>query len=200
MPIVAELNESVEVTVPPILNPRLVWLRDAAIPTGNDSVRVTAPEKSLRLLNVIVDVPKAPVSIVAEVGVAEMENSETLTVMVVEWVRVPLVAPTVTVWMPVVEELKLQIEMAEAPEVKATGVGVHEVVRPMEGATDVDSVRDPENPFRLVSVIVDVPDEPAGKVTVDELATTLNPDGVTTVTLMIAAWDNEPLVPVNVTA
>ena len=97
MPIVAELNERVEVAVPPLINPRLVWLRDAVMPTGDDRVRETVPEKLLRLVSVIVDVPEVPASMVEEAGEADIENSETLTVMVVEWVRVPLVALTVTV-------------------------------------------------------------------------------------------------------
>ena len=67
------------------------------IPAGDDRVRVTVPEKLLRLVTVIVDVPEALASIVWEVGVGDMENSETLTVMVVEWVSVPLVPLTVTV-------------------------------------------------------------------------------------------------------
>ena len=58
---------------------------------------MTVPEKLLRLVRVIVDVPEALARIVWEVVVADMENSETLTVMVVERLRVPLVPLTVTV-------------------------------------------------------------------------------------------------------
>ncbi len=86
-----------KVAVPPLINPRLVWLRDAVMPAGDDSARETVPEKLLRLVSVIVDMPEAPASRVREAGVADIENSETLTVRVVEWVRVPLVALTVTV-------------------------------------------------------------------------------------------------------
>ena len=97
MPIVGEPNERAQVAVPPLINPRLAWLRDDVMPVGEDSVRETVPEKLLRLVSVIVDMPEVPASMVEEDGEAEVENSETLTVMVVEWVRVPLVAPTVTV-------------------------------------------------------------------------------------------------------
>ncbi len=86
-----------EIAVPPLTRPRLVWLREAVIPVGEEKVRVTVPEKPLRLARVMVDVPEVPASIVVETGVAVIENSETLTVMVVEWVRVPLVALIVTV-------------------------------------------------------------------------------------------------------
>ena len=67
------------------------------IPLGDDRARVIVPEKLLRLVSVTVNVPEALASIVSDVGVADMENSETLTVIVVEWVRVPLVPLTVTV-------------------------------------------------------------------------------------------------------
>ena len=83
--------------VPPLLRTRLVWPSEAAIPPGEDSARVTVPEKPLRLVRVIVEVPETPTRRVWEVGLADMENSETFTVIAVEWVRVPLVALTVTV-------------------------------------------------------------------------------------------------------
>lgn len=67
------------------------------IPLGDDGARVIVPEKLLRLVSVTVDVPPVLASMVSEVGMADMENSETLTVIVVEWVRVPLVPLTVTV-------------------------------------------------------------------------------------------------------
>ena len=101
--------------------------------------------------------------------------------------------------MLVVDELKLQVDMAEIPEVKVTLVGVHEAVRPVKGVTDVDRVTDPVNPFRLVSVTVDAPDEPAGKVTIDGLAATLKSGGAITLTLMVTLCDSEPLVPVTAT-
>lgn len=87
--------------------------------------------------------------------------------------------------MPVVDELKLQVDMAEIPEVKVTLVGVHEPVRPLRGVTVVDRVRDPVNPFRLVSVTVDAPDDPAGNVTIDGLAAMLKSGGAITLRLMV---------------
>ena len=97
------------------------------------------------------------------------------------------------------EELNPQFDVAEAPDVKVTLEGVHDVVRPVDGAATVDRVRDPRNPCRLVSVTVDVPDESDVKVTVDGLAPIVNPDGAIALTLMMAEWDRPPLVPVTVT-
>ena len=101
--------------------------------------------------------------------------------------------------MPLVDELKLQMDMAEIPEVRITLVGAHDAVRPVTGLTDVNRLRDPANPFKLVSVTVDVPDEPAGNVTIDGLAATLKSGGAITLTLMVTVCDNEPLVPATVT-
>ncbi len=98
-----------------------------------------------------------------------------------------------------VEELKLQFDVADPPEVNVKLVGVQEAVRPVEGVTVLDRVSDPVKPFRLVSVTVDAPDEPTGKVTVEGLAVTLKSGGAITVTLIVTTWDREPLVPVTVT-
>ncbi len=54
------------------------------IPAGDDRARETVPEKPLRLVSVIVDVPEVFASTVVEAGLADMENSETLIVIVAE--------------------------------------------------------------------------------------------------------------------
>ena len=72
--------------------------------------------------------------------------------------------------MPVVEELKLQLELAELPELTARLVGLQATLRPVDGLAEVDRVIVPLNPLRLVSVTVEVPDEPAGNETVEGLA------------------------------
>ena len=97
------------------------------------------------------------------------------------------------------EELNPQLEVAEDPVAKVTVEGVHDAARLVEGATNADSVRVPWNPFRLVSVTVDVPEELDGNVTVDGLAVILNPDGAITLTLMMDECDSAPLVAVTVT-
>ena len=71
--------------------------------------------------------------------------------------------------------------------------------RPLDGVTVHESVSEPTNPLRLVSVTVEAPDEPAGKVTVEGLAVTLKSGGVITVTLIVAEWESVPAVPVTVT-
>ncbi len=98
-----------------------------------------------------------------------------------------------------VEELKLQVDVEDPPEVGVKLVGVHDAVRPVEGVTDFDNVNEPVKPLRLVRVTVDAPDEPIGNVTVDGLAVILKSGGATTLTLMVAVWVSEPLVPATVT-
>jgi len=55
------------------------------------------------------------------------------------------------------------------------------------------------NPLRLVTVIVDVPCEPAGIVIVVELAEILKSGGGVMVTESVALWASDPLVPVATT-
>ncbi len=74
--------------------------------------------------------------------------------------------------MPVLEELKLQLDVAEPPEVSTALVGLQVTLRPVDGLTELVSVRVPLNPLRLARVIVDAPDEPVGNVTVEGLADT----------------------------
>ncbi len=74
----------VEVAVPPLLSPRLVWLREAVMPAGDDRAKETVPENPLRLVRVMVDAPEVLARIVWGAGLAEIENSDTLTVIVVE--------------------------------------------------------------------------------------------------------------------
>ena len=84
MPIVAELNKRVDMAVPPLLSIRLDWLREADIPAGDDSASETVPEKLLRLVRVIVELPDAPARTTCDAGLADIENSDTLTVFIVE--------------------------------------------------------------------------------------------------------------------
>ena len=53
--------------------------------------------------------------------------------------------------------------------------------------------------MRLVTVIVDVPCEPAGIVIVVELAEILKSGGGVMVTESVALWASDPLVPVTTT-
>jgi hypothetical protein len=69
--------------------------------------------------------------------------------------------------------VKLQFDVPDPPDVKVTLVGVHVVVRPVAGLIVLDNVSVPTKPLRLVSVTVEEPDEPDGKVAVDGFATIL---------------------------
>ncbi len=98
-----------------------------------------------------------------------------------------------------VNELKLQFDVADPPEASVKLVGEHEAVRPVEGDTELDNVREPVKPLRLVRVTADAPDELIVNVTVDGLAVMLKSGGAITLTLIVTEWDREPLVPVTVT-
>ncbi len=54
------------------------------MPAGEDRARETVPAKPFRLVRVIVDVPEVLARMVWEAGLADIENSDTLTVIVVE--------------------------------------------------------------------------------------------------------------------
>ena len=83
MPIVAVLNESVAVEVPPLVSAMLVWLRDAVMPGVDVIPRVMVPAKLLRLVRVSVDVPDAGFTRIVSVdGLAVAEKSDTFTVIV----------------------------------------------------------------------------------------------------------------------
>ena len=98
-----------------------------------------------------------------------------------------------------VDEVSVQVELAELPDERRTLVGLHETVKPVEGVTDSVRFTLPEKFPRLVRLMVDEALEPDWKLTVDGLAVTLNPDDATTLTVMMTWWDSEPLVPVIVT-
>jgi hypothetical protein len=91
-----------------------------------------------------------------------------VTVVVRE--RVPLVPVTVTVYVPAEPEQD-SVEDPDAPRVTLVGVSVQ--VRPVAGETAADRLTDPVNPFTAVTVIVEVPLEPATNATVDGLAATV---------------------------
>ncbi len=90
MPIVAELYERLVDAAPPAVRDRLVWPRDAVKPGVAETVSVTVPAKLFRLVKLIVEVPdEGDTRMVCEVGFADAEKSDTLTVIIVEWTSVP---------------------------------------------------------------------------------------------------------------
>ncbi len=96
--------------------------------------------------------------------------------------------------MPPVDELTVRVDVPEPPELRVTLAGFIEGVRP-KGETAVVSVADPENPPRLFSVMVEVPDWPAKIIKLAELAET---EKSTTLTVTWTEWVREPLVAVTV--
>src|SRR5712692_4499330 len=102
VPTVLELRVSTDVPVPPAVSVTLVGLREAVRPEGEATIEsATGPAKPVRLARDTVEVLGTPVITFRLVGL-EMLKSETLTVIVVECERDPLVASTVTVYVPLV--------------------------------------------------------------------------------------------------
>lgn len=98
-----------------------------------------------------------------------------------------------------VDEVNVQVELAELPDERKTLVGLQDTVSPVDGVTVSVRFTLPEKFPKLVRWMVDEALEPDWKPTVDGLAATLNPDDATTLTLMMTWWDSEPVVPVIVT-
>lgn len=171
VPEVVELTVSVEVPVAPGLRVTLAGLTEAVRPPGmTDVERLTVPAKPAKLVRVMDEVSELPAWTVSVVGLAEIVKLPTPTVIVVVWDSGPLVAVKVTAYVPWVDEVNVQVEVEEPPEVKETLVGPQETVRPVEGVTDCEMATVPEKPPRLARVIVDEALEPDWKPTVDGLA------------------------------
>ncbi len=94
------------------------------------------------------------------------------------------------------DEVKVQFELEDPPEVRAMLVGVQETDSPDDGV--VDSERDtlPAKPPRLVSVKVDEALLPDWKPSVDGFAVI---EKSTTLMVICIEWETAPLVPVTVT-
>jgi hypothetical protein len=107
-------------------------------------------------VTVMMDVPLTPGLVLTRFGFAEREKSaelETVNVRTAGWVKVPLVAVTVTVKMPGEGLLHVSVDVPVA----LTLVGLSEQTRPVVGLTV--AVRDivPLNPPIAVNVIVEEP-------------------------------------------
>ena len=154
------------------------------------------PVKPARLLTVIVAVPELPAWRVVELELGEMVKSPTPTVIVVVWESGPLVAVTATAYVPCVDELNAQFELAEPPEFKESIVGEQETDRPDTGL--MASVRDTlsAKPPRLVRESVEVPLLPDWNATFAGPAVT---EKSTTLTVTWTECETPPLFPVTVT-
>ncbi len=101
--------------------------------------------------------------------------------------------------MPGKDDETVNVELPEPPALRVTVVGFRETVAPEEGTIVVERVTVPENPFRLLTVIVDVPDDPDWTVRADWLLETLKSGASVTVTVTVVEWTRDPEVPVMVT-
>lgn len=123
-------------------------------------VRLTVPALPLVTAVLMVDVPLAPCAIERLVGLALIEKSlvggaVTVTVTEVEWVLLPSVPVTVTVYVPVAtEEPTLTVNVDELPAV--TEVGLTLAVGPL-GETLVVRLTVPAEPAVTAVLIVEEP-------------------------------------------
>ena len=165
-------NVIIEVPLPPEDSATLAGLTETVNPEEGDTQaqRLTDPVKLFRLARLMVDDAELPVENETLVGFAEREKSPTLTVTVVAWDKVPLTPVTVTVYVPPVVALNEHVELAEPPDATETLPGPQDRVRPVVGLTEVVSPTEPENPPKLVAVIIDEPFDPSWNVTVAGLA------------------------------
>ncbi len=153
--------------VPPEERVTLVGLRVSFTPAGADSVlRLTVPRNPPTLARVMLSIREDPAGITRLVGAADRVKpgmvTETWTVL---W-RLPLVPVTVTLYAPDGVVVEAETVRAELPDPFGARVTVA-VLREAEGPCGVTSaVRDtvPENPPRLVIVIVDVFVFPGGTI------------------------------------
>jgi hypothetical protein len=86
----------------------------------------------------------------------------------------------------VLEELKLQVEIAVPPDGTSILKGVQDDVNPLVGLTELEMVTLPLNPETLESVTLDWPDEPVKNTTVLGLEAIVKSGGMNTRTITIA--------------
>jgi hypothetical protein len=172
-----ELTVRVEVPVPPGERVMLVGLREAVAPEGEaDVVRLTVPAKLLRLVRVTADCVDEPAVTVILDGV-ETAKSVTFAVTWMDWDVEPLVAKTLTMYVALVMELIVRVDVPVPPAVRAMLEGFRDAVRP-EGETFVEREIVPAKPPRLVKVMVELAEVPDWVVTAVGLAETLKLDGL----------------------
>src|SRR5207244_156977 len=106
--------------------------------------------------------PLVPVTVIVYPPIGVLCNALTLSV------EVPCTAgASVTDELPMAPELTVSVDVAVAPELRTRLVGFTVAANPVPAETDRETV--PENPPRLAAVMVDVPEEPATILTVEEL-------------------------------
>ena len=177
-------GESVHVVVP-------------EVPPVTAEVNKTGPVKPFRPVTVIVDVPAAPPAMILTlVGLAEIVKSWTVYVTVAVCDKLPLVPVTVTVYVPAEPEQESE-DVAEPPEGVVTLVGFKLHVKPVDGDTDAVNDTAPLNPFKLDTVIVEVPAVPALALTGVGLVLIIKSGAAPTLYVTVAECEREPLEPVT---
>ncbi len=101
-------------------------------------------------------------------------------------------------YVPGVEEKAVRVDDADPPDERVTLVGLTVDVKP-EGETVDESDTVPEKVFKLARLMVAVAEEPDWSVRLEELLEILKSAVLTTLTVTVVEWDNDPLVPVTVT-
>ena len=145
----------------------------------------------------IVDVPAAPPAMILTlVGLAEIVKSWTVYVTVAVCDKLPLVPVTVTVYVPAEPEQESE-DVAEPPEGVVTLVGFKLHVKPVDGDTDAVNDTAPLNPFKLDTVIVEVPAVPALTLTEVGLVLIIKSGAAPTLYVTVAECESEPLAPVT---
>ncbi len=97
--------------------------------------------------------------------------------------------------MPILPELTVNVDAAVPPEVRARLVGLTDAVNPAPAEIERETV--PEKPPTLAAVMVDVPEEPASMLTVEELDVRVKSADCVTVRLNETECERLPLVPVT---
>src|SRR2546425_1105263 len=145
------------------------------------------------------DVPATPRFVVTELGLALIVKSgaaPTLYVTIALCDNEPLVPVTVTVYVPAEPEQESE-DVTEPPEGVVTLVGFKLHVKPVDG--DTNAVNDTAllNPFKLDTVIVEVPAVPALTLTEVGLVLIIKSGAAPTLYVTVAKCEREPLEPVT---
>jgi hypothetical protein len=155
----------------------LAGAKEQVRPAGTVSLRLTVPLKPLRAPTVIVEFASRFVSTAALVGVALTLKSTPATVTVVEDEREPEVPATVIIALPVWEPAVIvRVAFCFPPTPRLTVLGVKLVTNPhAQPLTVALRFTWPLKLPRLVTVIVEFNDLPAGMASAVGLADRLKP-------------------------
>lgn len=171
----------------------------AVRPIGAEVERVTVPANPLRELTCMLVRPAMFACIVIESGDMKMRKSFTFTVTVTVWDSVPFVPVTDTMKLPdaTVFGIRTSPDVPVPPGVSMTVVRDNTTPNPA-GTTVVDRCIVPENPLKLLTVIVALKIEPALRETVVGLAL-IEKSRPTMVTFRVTVAVSDPLAPLTLT-